>query len=133
MKAAYGANVSLKEWNRKGWTYHAKGWFQEIDFVNTGSYSLQGIWIRPTPSSLPTMTLFGSTNLNSRSSNLDTELSFIMTVPENSDNKAALALRQKLQDEVQSLKGFAVPWRGESRHVRIGTKMLVGLGIEGML
>lgn len=27
MKAAYGANVSLKEWNRKGWTYHAKGWF----------------------------------------------------------------------------------------------------------
>lgn len=79
------------------------------------------------------MTLFGSTNLNSRSSNLDTELSFIMTVPENNSDKAALALRQKLQDEVQGLKGFVVPWRGESRHVRIGTKMLVGLGVEGML
>lgn len=25
MKAAYGANVSLKEWDRNGWTYHAKG------------------------------------------------------------------------------------------------------------
>lgn len=79
------------------------------------------------------MTLFGSTNLNSRSSNLDTELSFVMTIPESSTDKAALALRQKLQDEVQSLKGFAVPWRGESRHVRIGTKILVGLGVEGML
>ena len=56
-----------------------------------------------------------------------------MTVPENNDDKAALALRQKLQDEVQGLKGFAVPWRGESRHVRIGTKALVGLGVEGML
>lgn len=133
MKAAYGANVSLKEWNREGWTYHAKGWFQKFDLADTGSCTLQGIWIRPTPSSLPTMTLFGSTNLNSRSSNLDTELSFIMTIPENNDDKAALALRQKLQDEVQGLKGFAVPWRGESRHVRIGTKILVGLGVEGML
>ena len=56
-----------------------------------------------------------------------------MTVPENVNDKAALALRQKLQDEVQSLKGFAVPWRGESRRVRIGTKALVGLGVEGML
>jgi len=133
MKAAYGVDVSLKEWNRKRWTYHAKGWFQGIDLAGTGSYSVKGIWIRPTPSSLPTMTLFGSTNLNSRSSNLDTELSFIMTVPESNHDKAALALRQKLQDEVQGLKGFAVPWRGESRHVRIGTKVLVGLGVEGML
>ena len=134
MNAAYGANanVSLKEWNRKGWTYHAKGWFRSI-VSWTRAYRLKGIWIRPTPSSLPTMTLFGSTNLNSRSSNLDTELSFIMTVPENSDDKAAISLRQKLQDEVQGLKGFAVPWRGESRRVRIGTKVLVGLGVEGML
>ena len=133
MKAAHGANVTLKEWSRKDWTYHAKGGLQKVSLADTRLYSLQGIWIRPTPSSLPTMTLFGSTNLNSRSSNLDTELSFIMTVPENNGDKAALALRQKLQDEVQGLKGFVVPWRGESRRVRIGTKMLVGLGVEGML
>lgn len=56
-----------------------------------------------------------------------------MTIPENDENEAALALRRKLQDEVQGLKGFAVPWRGESRHVRIGTKVLVGLGVGGML
>jgi len=38
MNAAYGtnANVLLKEWNRKGWTYHAKGLFRKIDFVDTG-------------------------------------------------------------------------------------------------
>ena len=39
-----------------------------------------------------------------------------MTVPENNRDKAALALRQKLQDEFEGLKGFVVPWRGESRH-----------------
>lgn len=33
MKAAYGAHVSLKEWNRKGWTYHAKGRSQKNSFV----------------------------------------------------------------------------------------------------
>jgi len=38
MNAAYGtdANVLLKEWNRKGWTYHAKGRFQRIGFVDMG-------------------------------------------------------------------------------------------------
>ena len=38
MDAAYGsnANVLLKEWNRKGWTYHAKGWFRKISSVNVG-------------------------------------------------------------------------------------------------
>ena len=34
--------------------------------------------MRPTPSSAPAVTLFGSTNLNSRSANLDTELSFVL-------------------------------------------------------
>ena len=56
-----------------------------------------------------------------------------MTVPESSEDKAAFALRQKLHDEVQNLKMFAVPWRGGSRHVRMGTKILVGLGVGGML
>ena len=56
--------VQLHEWVRDGWTYHAKG-----------------IWVTPTGDSTsdesgnyPVMTLFGSTNLNSRSANLDTEL-----------------------------------------------------------
>jgi len=107
--------VTLSEWEKEGWTYHAKG-----------------IWIRPTPTSPPIITLFGSTNLNSRSSHLDTELSFLMTTPATSD-EATLALRERLQKEIESLKTFARPWRGENRPVRMVTKLLVGLGVGGML
>lgn len=87
-------NISLKEWERDGWTYHAKG-----------------IWLSPSIDSLPVLTLFGSTNLNSRSANLDTELSFVMAT--SSDD-----LRQKLQEEIQGLHRWAVPWRGGERKVR---------------
>ncbi|KAI3609190.1 cdp-diacylglycerol-glycerol-3-phosphate 3-phosphatidyltransferase [Moniliophthora roreri] len=53
--------VQLLEWLKDGWTYHAKG-----------------LWLSPHASSHPVLTLFGSTNLNSRSSHIDTELSFVM-------------------------------------------------------
>ncbi|KAI0636588.1 hypothetical protein C8Q77DRAFT_1189038 [Trametes polyzona] len=104
--------VQLSEWERKGWTYHAKG-----------------IWVRPTPSSTPALTLFGSTNLNSRSANLDTELSFVLAT-------TSPALRQRLAEEVDGLRAHARTWRGESnseeRRVRLGTRLLVGV-VGGML
>ncbi|KAG1808566.1 hypothetical protein EV424DRAFT_1574099 [Suillus variegatus] len=101
-------NVSLKEWERDGWTYHAKG-----------------IWLSPSVDSPPVLTLFGSTNLNSRSTNLDTELSFVMAT--SSDE-----LRQKLQEEIKGLHCWAVPWRGGERKVRWRTKAIVAL-VGGML
>lgn len=101
-------NIHLKEWERDGWTYHAKG-----------------IWLSPSVDSLPVLTLFGSTNLNSRSANLDTELSFVMAT--SSDD-----LRQKLQEEIQGLQRWAVPWRGGKRKVRWRTKAIVTL-VGGML
>ncbi|KDQ61230.1 hypothetical protein JAAARDRAFT_173833 [Jaapia argillacea MUCL 33604] len=102
--------VQLNEWERDGWTYHAKG-----------------IWLTPScsPASSPILTLFGSTNLNSRSANLDTELSFMMLTSSES-------LRRQLKDEVEGLRKYGVPWKGKERHVRIGTKALVGL-VGGML
>ncbi|KAG1858071.1 hypothetical protein DFJ58DRAFT_877132, partial [Suillus subalutaceus] len=100
-------NISLKEWERDGWTYHAKG-----------------IWLSPSIDSPPVLTLFGSTNLNSRSANLDTELSFVMAT--SSDD-----LRQKLQEEIQGLHHWAVPWRGGERKVRWRTKAIVAL-VGGM-
>ncbi|KAG2146215.1 hypothetical protein DEU56DRAFT_731670 [Suillus clintonianus] len=103
-----GRNISLGEWERDGWTYHAKG-----------------IWLSPSVDSPPVLTLFGSTNLNSRSANLDTELSFVMAT--SSDD-----LRQKLHEEVQGLNRWAVPWRGGERKVRWRTKAIVGL-VGGML
>ncbi|KAI0665236.1 hypothetical protein C8Q70DRAFT_904383 [Cubamyces menziesii] len=104
--------IQLNEWQRHGWTYHAKG-----------------IWVRPTPSAAPMLTLFGSTNLNSRSANLDTELSFVLAT-------TSPSLRQRLAEEVDGLRAHAHPWRGESdsedRRVRLGTRALVGI-VGGML
>jgi CDP-diacylglycerol---glycerol-3-phosphate 3-phosphatidyltransferase len=71
------------------------------------------------------LTLFGSTNLNSRSANLDTELSFVLMT--SSD-----VLRKRLQREVDELRKFAGPWRGGERKVRCGTKAIVRV-VGGML
>jgi CDP-diacylglycerol---glycerol-3-phosphate 3-phosphatidyltransferase len=84
-----------------------------------------GIWLSPSVDTPPILTLFGSTNLNSRSANLDTELSFVMATSTD-------GLRQKLQEEIQGLQRWAVPWRGGERKVRCRTKAIVGL-VGGML
>lgn len=90
-----------------------------------------GIWYRPTRTSLPELTLFGSTNLNSRSANLDTELSFLMYT-------SASTLREQLDAEVQNLRAGAHrvdedSWRRSDRRVRMGTRALVAAGVKGML
>ncbi|PCH37915.1 hypothetical protein WOLCODRAFT_135922 [Wolfiporia cocos MD-104 SS10] len=86
--------VQLSEWERDGWTYHAKG-----------------IWVRPTQVEDPVLTLFGSTNLNSRSANLDTELSFMLVT-------TSPVLRARLAQEVDGLRAHALPWQGDKRTVR---------------
>ena len=90
-----------------------------------------GIWLRPTDNSYPYLTLFGSTNLNSRSANLDTELAFVMTVPSSSDEDVK-QLRKQLGDEANRLWGNAFPWKGGERKVRASTKALVNV-VGGML
>lgn len=84
-----------------------------------------GIWLRPSPAVDPCLTLFGSTNLNSRSANLDTELSFLLAT-------ACPDLRRRLGAEVDGLRAHALLWRGGGRHVRLGTRALVAL-VGGML
>ncbi|KAI0256582.1 hypothetical protein BJV78DRAFT_1117023 [Lactifluus subvellereus] len=91
-------SVELKEWNRQGWTYHAKG-----------------IWFSPNAESLPVLTLFGSTNLNSRSAHLDTELSFVMLAN-------SITVQKKLQLELRGLNKFAEDWKGDRRRVPVVTK-----------
>ncbi|KAH9930781.1 uncharacterized protein B0H18DRAFT_1083838 [Fomitopsis serialis] len=88
------SGVQLSEWAREGWTYHAKG-----------------IWLRPTPSAHPCLTLFGSTNLNARSANIDTELSFMLVT-------TSPKLRARLAEEVDGLRSHAYPWMGAERRVR---------------
>ena len=85
--------------------------------------------MRPTPLSAPVLTLFGSTNLNSRSAELDTELSFVLATTDP-------GLRRRLADEVDGLRAHARPWRGghdsDSRRVRPGPRALVSV-VGGML
>ena len=94
--------------------------------------SYTGVWVSqqesPTSPPVPSVTLFGSTNLNSRSANLDTELSFLMET-------RSLTLRERLGKEVQSLWKDATPvgeevWRSQGRRmggVPYSTQALVSL------
>ncbi|KAF9533965.1 hypothetical protein CPB83DRAFT_844850 [Crepidotus variabilis] len=122
-----GRGVLLNEWEKEGWTYHAKG-----------------IWLSPNTSTPPILTLFGSTNLNSRSSQIDTELSFLMIIPpEESCQNARVepcldahspiaSLREDLAREVQHIRSNADRWKGETRPIRFTTKMIVSV-LKGML
>ena len=76
--------------------------------------------MRPKPDADPCLTLFGSTNLNSRSAKLDTELSFILAT-------ASSTIRQRLGSEVDGLRAHSHAWRGAERRVRLGTQALVDL------
>ncbi|KAG6910082.1 hypothetical protein DXG01_013134 [Tephrocybe rancida] len=139
-----GAGVQLTEWERDGWTYHAKG----LPFspkCNTNLNVPPGIWLSPSPTSPPVLTLFGSTNLNSRSAHIDTELSFIMIVPSSPDTLAkgspklgegvassTLAIRSQLLDEIQGLRMHTIDWMGGQRKVSFWTRVLVRI-VKGML
>jgi CDP-diacylglycerol--glycerol-3-phosphate 3-phosphatidyltransferase len=106
--AGRGQDVVLEEWERNGWTYHAKG-----------------VWARPAHDAPPVATLLGSTNLSARSAERDAELSFVL-LSEHKD------VRRAMEDEVRGLWEHAGPWQGAERRVRWGTKALVGL-VGGML
>ncbi|KAK2460265.1 hypothetical protein APHAL10511_007654 [Amanita phalloides] len=124
-----GRGVELSEWERDGWTYHAKG-----------------IWLSPSPETLPILTMFGSTNLNSRSAHLDTELSFLMIVPSelqpadahtvshriSEASNSVIQLRSQLQAEIDRIREYVVDWKGGQRKVRRLTKAIVHL-VRGML
>jgi len=113
-------SVELKEWNRPGWTYHAKGTLTTHSLFRyiQANPVWEGIWLSPNPESPPILTLFGSTNLNSRSAHLDTELSFVMLAN-------SVSVQKKLQLELQGLSDFAEDWKGDRRNVRSITKCLV--------
>ncbi|KAF8607588.1 hypothetical protein BDV93DRAFT_435284 [Ceratobasidium sp. AG-I] len=105
-----GTGIQLSEWERLGWTYHAKG-----------------IWLAQSAYEPPYATLFGSTNLNSRSAHLDTEISFMLSVPEHEPS-----LRAALQREVTHIRKNATPVDSSTfalpeRQVSLSTRAIVAL------
>lgn len=77
--------VTLQEYLKKGWTYHAKG-----------------LWYYPAESDFPTVTLIGSPNFGERSvrRDLETQLAIVTENPE---------LRRKMHEECQRLFEYALP------------------------
>ena len=105
------------------------------------------MWLSPNALTSPILTLFGSTNLNSRSAEIDTELSFLMISPPEKQARTTaatnavalpdfgsdiLALRDELGQEVARIRSNATEWKGGQRKVRWSTKFIVGL-LNGML
>lgn len=140
-----GHGVELTEWEREGWTYHAKGqWAHDVlrPFVCAETdlppfHSLcvfSGVWVSPTSSQPPLLTLIGSSNLSTRSATLDHETSFFITT-------TSPELRRSLANEVSLLRKFAEhhrvgeeTWQRDDRKVSWQTKVLVkGLGVGKML
>lgn len=110
-RAGRTEGVRLQEWKRDGWTYHAKGlWLSQED---------------------PFFTFIGSSNLSTRSLNLDTELSLLMAT-------SNPGLRAAFKEELARLRMHAhdvgpETWATPDRHVSWLSKLLVAVGIEGML
>ncbi|WWD17955.1 hypothetical protein CI109_102400 [Kwoniella shandongensis] len=110
-----GTGVRLREWEKEGWTYHSKG-----------------LWLSPSPTgSKPFLTFFGSSNLSTRSLTLDTELSMVMMT-------SSPSLRRALSTELKTLDKDAndvgeETWKLEERKVSLLARVLVALGVEGML
>ncbi|KAG7089268.1 hypothetical protein E1B28_010966 [Marasmius oreades] len=117
--------VQLQEWWKDGCTYHGKG-----------------LWLYPTRNSAPVLTLFGSTNLNSRSAHIDTELSFLMILPSDtqlserstatSNSNSISRLSTDLAAEAANIRQDAGEWKGGERRIPLLTKLIVAL-VGGML
>jgi CDP-diacylglycerol--glycerol-3-phosphate 3-phosphatidyltransferase len=89
--------------------------------------------------------MFGSTNLNSRSAHLDTELSFVMVIPSEppeqskipesshlEQSNSLIRLRRQLQLEIDKIREHVAEWKGAQRNVRRLTKAIVHV-VKGML
>ncbi|EPQ30237.1 uncharacterized protein PFL1_02353 [Pseudozyma flocculosa PF-1] len=76
--------VEMSEWKKQGWTYHAKG-----------------IWYTPPHSATPTLFHVGSSNYGSRSSDLDLECTFLISMNSSSP------LSHRVKAEVEGLRADA--------------------------
>lgn len=92
-----------------------------------------GVWLSEfvNGSQKPFGTFIGSSNLSTRSLKLDVELSNMILTTSPSLKKALSAEISNLRSHVQPV-GEAT-WRLPDRHVSWQARLLVALGVEGML
>ncbi|KAF9121583.1 CDP-diacylglycerol--glycerol-3-phosphate 3-phosphatidyltransferase [Mortierella sp. 14UC] len=83
--AGNGERITIEEYARKGWTYHAKG-----------------LWVYPPHSDLPVMTTIGSPNFGYRSIVRDLEAQLFLVT-------SNMGLRKSLHGELNSLRKHTYP------------------------
>ncbi|KAJ1032621.1 hypothetical protein NDA16_000644 [Ustilago loliicola] len=114
----HDGGVEIREWNKDGWTYHAKGiWYTPPS-------------AEPAAASAPTMVHVGSSNYGSRSADLDLECTFLISTQ-------SKELSQRLKEEFETLQRdandvvdeelFRRPDRQVRRRVRIAAWILKGM------
>ncbi|SPO22568.1 related to PGS1 - phosphatidylglycerophosphate synthase [Ustilago trichophora] len=114
--------VEIREWNKDGWTYHAKGIWYSPSAASSSSPSEEP--------AAPTMVHVGSSNYGSRSADLDLECTFLI-----STNSKELS--QRFKEEYETLESdakdvvdarmFERPDRKVRRRVRIASWILKGM------
>ena len=111
------SGVQLNEWEREGWTYHAKG-----------------VWLTvPTLSEGPTKTLIGSSNFGSRSALRDLECTLLIETKDDQNE-----FSRSLKEEVEALREDAKDvvsdelFQREERKVHWGVKLATEV-IKGRL
>lgn len=101
--------VRVLEWQRQGWTFHAKG-----------------LWLgEASAPALPTLTALGSTNFGTRSTERDVECQFFLTTSD-------AALQESIAKERDALFSYARPVTDESLRRQLpasGTPTGIGLQI----
>lgn len=93
--------VRLREYQRQGWTYHAKG-----------------LWYHETPQQTPSLTLVGSPNFGERSTIRDLELQLAVVTSNE-------GLRTQLAEEVDDLKKATTPFPENLESVERSTPLWV--------
>lgn len=124
--------ITLKEWRKEGWTYHAKGlWVSPQSEAGSRPPASAEPAAEAGGDAGPFLSFIGSSNLSTRSLNLDTEMSLFLGTRNASLRKAlgAEVAHLNANSHVVDSRTFALP----ARRVSMAAKVLVALGVEGML
>ena len=99
--------VTVREWGKEGWTYHAKG-----------------IWLYPHDAKAsPSLTLLGSSNFGTRSASLDLECTLLI------DASSSPSVQKRLKEEVAELRKNAEDVVGEEMFAREERKVHWGVKV----
>jgi len=117
-----GASLTMEEYERPGWTFHAKGlWLCVGEEASTGSGSGSSHRHSTSASTLPRAlaVYVGSSNLGERSWARDLELGFIVRTTDPQLIRASMAEVQRLRQHAKPLPMVAEKNEGIPRVVRL--------------